>query len=68
MSETDTDPQSDDPQAGPDQASAADAAEAQRAADGLRGQIAALRDQVRQARADLLNTPKSPPERRSFKR
>jgi hypothetical protein len=39
--------------------------EAQRAADGLKGQIAALRDQVRQARSDLLNTPRA--ERRSFK-
>lgn len=46
---------------------AADAStsEAQRAADALKGQIAALRDHVRQARADLLNTPKT--ERRSFK-
>jgi hypothetical protein len=39
--------------------------EAQRASDGLKGQIAALRDQVRQARADLLSTRRKP-ENRSF--
>lgn len=52
-----------DPPAGDE--TAADTSEAQRAADGLKGQIAALRDKVRQARADLLASRKREP--RSFK-
>lgn len=64
-----TDP---DPEGAAEDTPAADAStstsEAQRAADALKGQIAALRDQVRQARADLLNpAPKPKAERRSFK-
>lgn len=61
MTDTDT-----DPEGGPED-TAADTSEAQRAAAGLKGQIARLRDQVRQARADLLNPPKRKAEPRTFK-
>jgi hypothetical protein len=65
---TDTDPPNPDPQTADPQAAAPEGdGEAQRAAAGLKGQIAALRDQVRQARADLLNAPKPKTEPRSFK-
>ena len=43
-----------------------DQKEAQRAADGLKGQIAALRDQVRQAQADLRDRIQRKRETRSF--
>jgi hypothetical protein len=61
MDDTDTDPHRQ-----PEQEPAAANEEAQRAADGLKSQIAALRDQVRKARADLLREAQRKAERRSF--
>jgi hypothetical protein len=43
-----------------------DQKEAQRAADGLKGQIAALRNQVRQAQAELREALRRKRETRSF--